>query len=341
MATELKNRFRCHGQQFVTLALIVLGIACVAGPTPTPLCPVELPTTDIVFQRYPAEGYDSTMRLGFINADGSNFEEQELMEDPGGLPTWSADGNWIFYRWGPALTHSSTARGYVAVAGRHTCNGTMLWGGGRLRAVPGQGNSVLTPISGIDDPYIREVAIVDPISCKEIEIIYSLGHSEKIGLYNPTLSVDGLLALLFFNPYDNTEAGATIKIINLETKTEIEVGHGVAPSWSPDGQWLTYTARDGIYLTQFDGSASRRVVDYDSYQLAAPIPVESNVWRDWPPYPEWSPDGRQLVYHLWENGQYNIHKLNLETGDDTIIFEGGLYPHWRWSSSASSDTVEE
>ena len=50
--------------------------------------------------------------------------------------------------------------------------------------------------------------------------------------------------------------------------------------------------------------------------------------------PEWSPDGQWLVYHLWENKQYNIHKLNLETGEDEVIFEGGLYPHWRWASES-------
>jgi len=200
--------------------------------------------------------------------------------------------------------------------------------------VPGQENVVLTPLTGGEDLYLHEVGIVDPVTCEIVEIVYHFGYSERMFLCDPALSVDRLLALQFYNPYDNTEARSTIIIKNLETGEETEIGYGVGPSWSPDGQWLAYTARDGIYVTRPDGSDSRRVVDYRSPAKSVPVPPHGNVWRDWPPYPEWSPDGQWLVYHLWENEQYNIHKLNIETGEDVVIFEGGLYPHWRWASES-------
>lgn len=322
---------RDKGDWFVLFVSALLLVAMV-GSCSTPL--PDLPDTDLVFQRYPVVDYDESTVLGFINADGTSFEEHELIKESGGLPAWSSDGKYIFYRWDPPSTMSSSiGQAYVAVAGGCTCRGSGLWGSGRLRAVPGRENVVLTSVYG-EEPYMQQVGIVDPIACEVLEIIYRFGNSNEVSLDDPMLSVDGLLALQLYNPYDDTEARSTVTVINLETGRETEIGHGVGPSWSPDGQWLAYTARDGIYVTRPDGSDRRRVVDYSSPTQSVPVPSHGNVWRFWPPYPEWSPDGQWLVYHLWENQQYNIHKLNLETGEDVVIFEGGLYPHWRWTSQS-------
>ena len=324
---------RDKADRFVLFVSALLFVATVGGcSVPLP----DLPDTDLVFQRYPVVDYDESTVLGFINADGTGFEECDLVKESGGLPTWSLDGKQVFYRWDPPGTMSSSvADSLVAVAGMHTCSrGSGLWGSGRPRAVPGRGNAVLTAVSKGQDPYMREVGLVDPITCEVIEVVYHFGYSEKIHLCDPVLSVDGLLALHFLDIYDGTEAESTIVVIDLEAGEETEIGYGVGPSWSLDGQWLAYAARDGIYLARPDGSENHRVVDYDSYSLSVPVPSRGTVWRFWPPYPEWSPDGQWLVYHLWENEQYNIHKLNLETGEDEVIFEGGLYPHWRWASES-------
>ena len=318
---------------WLSLFVSVFVLVATVGSCSMPSLP-DIPDTDLVFQRYPVVGYDESTVLGFINSDGTSFEERELIEESGGLPTWSSDGKYVFYRWDPPSTiSSSTGQAYVAVAGGRTCRGSGLWGSGRLRAVPGQGNVVLTSVSG-DNPYMHQIGIVDPVTCEIVKVIYHFGYSERVHLRDPALSMDGLLALQLLDIYDGTEAESTVVVINLETGKETKIGYGVGPSWSPDGQWLAYTARDGIYLARPDGSENNRVVDYDSYGLPVPAPSHGTVWRFWPPYPEWSPDGQWLVYHLWENKQYNIHKLNLETGEDEVIFEGGLYPHWRWTSES-------
>ncbi|HMB23559.1 MAG TPA: hypothetical protein VKP08_12035 [Anaerolineales bacterium] len=54
----------------------------------------------------------------------------------------------------------------------------------------------------------------------------------------------------------------------------------------------------------------------------------------------WSPDGKWLVYHKWVGTDYNtgtdpssnaIYKLNIKTGEEIKILDGGIYPYWRWS----------
>jgi hypothetical protein len=329
------SRFGFFSSLVSALLLLATAGSCrTLAPPPPP----DLPDTDLVFQRYPVVDYDESTVLGFINADGTGFEEHELVKESGGLPTWSSDGKLVFYRWWPPSTMStSTGDAYIALAGMHTCpRGSGLWGSGRPRVVPGQANAVLTAVTNAEVPYVREVGVVDPITCEIKDVIYHLGYSERIYLCDPALSVDGLLALRFFNTHNSIETESTVVVIDLNTGEETKIGYGVGPSWSPDGQWLAYTAHNGIYLARPDGSESHRVVDYDSYNLSVPVPSQGNVWHFWPPYPEWSPDGRWLVYHLWEDGQCNIHKLDLETGEDEVVFEGGLYPHWRWTSTGAS-----
>jgi hypothetical protein len=319
----------CSFTLFISmLLLIMIGAGCGITIKPTSKPAVSLPSKDIVFQRYPVVDYEHSTVLGFINADGTGYvEEQGLVEKSGNLPAWSADGRLILYRWWPPVTmYSSVGPGNLGVAGVHICKN--VEGAGRPRTVPGRENAVLTALVDPSEMNVKKVGIVDPMTCKVLEVIYDFGRSEDISLDAPTLSSDGLLALQLVDARDSTDAGSTIVVINLKIGEKTEIGHGVGPSWSPDGQWLAYTTRDGIYVTQPGGLDSHRIVDYDS-GLSVPIPSDLALWCAWPPYAEWSPDGKWLVYHLYENGQYNIHKLNLESGEDVVIFAGGLYPYWR------------
>jgi Tol biopolymer transport system component len=117
-----------------------------------------------------------------------------------------------------------------------------------------------------------------------------------------------------------------ITVIDLETQEECIVGKGVVPSWSSDGEWLAYTGADGIYIVRKDGTESQRVLEYCARCQETPSDIR---WNKWPPLPEWSPDGKWLVYHREERGKYAIYRLNLETLEEVLIVEGGLNPDWR------------
>lgn len=100
--------------------------------------------------------------------------------------------------------------------------------------------------------------------------------------------------------------------------------------WSPTGEWILYgtdrggNEREGFYLINPAGTEER--------ELLAP----SEAFRT---FGGFSRDGRRIAYATTErNGRdFDIHLLDLETGQDRNVFEGrmGLYPAaWRPDASA-------
>ena len=76
-------------------------------------------------------------------------------------------------------------------------------------------------------------------------------------------------------------------VLDLASGAIIRVGPGAndgAPQWSPDGEWLAFTARMndgmGVYVVRADGKEGRFLQHAHAWNLA----------------PAWSPDGRRLAY---------------------------------------------
>ena len=291
--------------------------------------PPVLPNTDIVFQHYPV-----TQMLGFVNADGTGFTELELVEKGGGIPTWSSNGRQILYRWGPP-DYPSRSRAYIAVGGLRICKKSDLWGVGRPHPVPQQDDLVLTPIDwtgGVRDK--PTVSLVDPLTCEVVKDVYQhepveSGDGADIILVQPALSVDDLLAVGLWT-FERSISYTRILVVDLTTGDEVEVGEGVGMTWSPDGEWLAYTQPHGIMIVRPDGTEKRRVLAEGFDHQRVPLPADGSVWWNWPPYPEWSSDGKWLLFHLWDGRQFNIYKLNVETEETQLVIENGVYPHWRW-----------
>ena len=79
--------------------------------------------------------------------------------------------------------------------------------------------------------------------------------------------------------------------------------YDVAPSRSPDAEWITFASnRDGnweIYIGRADGSEQRRV----TYNTTA-IDID----------PMWSPDGNWIVYDSARDGNWELYMINVGTG---------------------------
>ncbi len=91
------------------------------------------------------------------------------------------------------------------------------------------------------------------------------------------------------------------------------------------------TGLNGIYVVEIASGAARRLVEYykgtdDGKDFDLSIP---------PAAPRWSPDGAWLIYHKCKLRSYcqgvedySIFKVNVETGVESKVVDGGLFPDW-------------
>lgn len=310
--------------QFKTVCCVLL-ISIVVAVTTGCLrtVPAQLPNTDIVFQTMAydnGQGYS----FAFVNADGSDLTVVELNQGVGAaiLPAWSADGKTLIFRGEVRIPDVNyLGRFFVLRAGQSLtmCPPEHTQGGGPLFITADGKQAVMNVAPELPDKLV----------------LLNLNNCEITNTFLTVRAFGGAITsskreVVFWQEED-------IGVFDLDFATHTIVGHGIAPRWSPDDQWIAYTGRDGIYVVKRDGTGSRRIVLYKAYRQYWTGPA----YEDWPPLPSWSPDGKWLVYHkcmlpddqVCEKSnvsQYAIFKVNVETGVEMRIVDGGLNPYWRW-----------
>lgn len=302
--------------------------------------PENFPQRDIVFQRAASWGYEEGGHsLGFVNADGSGLAVVEFRAlyigwAVASYPVWSPDGSTMVFRAGEPSRPGSgnlmvVRRGKV----RHCPGETFGWG----RAFFLKGDEEVLAGTWVDG---FRAAVINMEDCEVVRIYSNEGEEEY--LVDPAISPDGQLLAFVRWRREFPPTSPDIIVLDMISGAQMLVGQGCHPSWSPDGQWLSYTGQvydarrrdyiiEGIYIVARDGGQKRKVA---SCHLA-----NCNDWYPWPPAPSWSPDGQWLVYH-WcmvspctggtEAANYSIFKVNVETGEEIKIVDGGLNPYWRW-----------
>ncbi len=146
------------------------------------------------------------------------------------------------------------------------------------------------------------------------------------------LSSQGWLAVSRIFRKNRELVAADIVVIGPASQDEQVVGHGLAPAWSRDGEWLAFTGIDGIYIVRKDGSEMRRLVEIDAFHRKG-----LGLWSGRVSIASWSPDGEWLVYDWLSPDGPIICKVNVESGVETEIFQGGIYPDWRWDSDSTGE----
>ena len=85
------------------------------------------------------------------------------------------------------------------------------------------------------------------------------------------------------------------------------------PSWSPDGRALAYDAGGDIFV--FDiASRSSRSLTHDEYGAYDEY---------WDAQAVWSPDGGTIVYDSFREGSWNLHQLELASGQVRALTPAG------------------
>jgi len=295
-----------------------------------------LPDRDIVFQldtHYTGGGED---RIGFINADGSGETYLYTVKVAAVVePIWTDDGNLLLF-----VNPADYIEGITQEGFRMRLEGS-YW-------VPN-----ISPIHGKEEVLI-ESSHEDRYVIKRIDLnsgeVLEIYQVCKYKIDDPDDTPEGISLgtnnlynqqLLYERWWVSEKSVIHAELIVLNTDTnerhillenrgdEQNTPYIMNPAFSLDGQWIAYTANDGIYLIRSDGSENHQIVKSEIVNLGY-----------WPPVASWSPDGQWIVYHRCmlndkESCRYNVEdstifKYNIETGEEIPLVEGGVNPYWRW-----------
>lgn len=106
------------------------------------------------------------------------------------------------------------------------------------------------------------------------------------------------------------DASSDIYVMNLDGSNNRKIlTKAVCPVWSPDGKRIAYQSpidngSSQIFVANSDGTNSKQLTSTYS----------SRIWPGWAPDgnydPQWTPDGKKIVYVSWEDEDPEIHIMN-------------------------------
>jgi len=103
-------------------------------------------------------------------------------------------------------------------------------------------------------------------------------------------------------------------------------GYAVSPSWSPDGQWLTFAWKRN-YGPGIPGGQDIYLMDVASKQWSQLTHDTGN--ND---FPSWSPDGRHIVFQSSRSGTTEIWTMLADGTEQHQLTRSGqnTQPNWSW-----------
>ena len=259
--------------------------------------------------------------LTFLDEESETTYELEIREKFG-VPVWSLDGISLFGLSGfsPGLYGGWPAFWNIQTGRVKTCK-TQFPVGTRVQDAGNPDNPMEVVFSRV-----RSIDFFDISTCKYGKnlVNYDIAGrgSYVIAGFSYSRSEE---TLVFSMSIDQFSEIFRIISLDLKSKREVILTEGINPDLSPDSQFIAYLGMDGaLYLMKADGSEQKLLVEelfWDSYHT------------DYAVQPEWSPDSKWLVYHrcVGDNppiSDCTIYKVNIETGIEVKLAEGGVFPSW-------------
>lgn len=277
---------------------------------------IILPETELIYV-----AGDNT--LGFINADGTNFETifiQPFYDDTDEitLPSWDKNASNIVFLMGPHRSSVSYPRQVFVWQPSKThyeicINAPLITTVYSIEISP-DGQKVFYSKG-------RDLFMMNLDTCKETKLItlnniaFATINWKNNDLVVSKLEDDRLLYI------PNNQQGE---------KKAFYLADGSRPAFSPDGERIVFVRNDGIYLVDIDSSSERLLFSrlYNDFEAE----------NGFTPYPRWSPDGQYIVFHDCEKSRcytgpdgYGIYTMNIETLEKTYVVSNGVSPYWRWA----------
>jgi Tol biopolymer transport system component len=151
-------------------------------------------------------------------------------------------------------------------------------------------------------------------------LTYGCGGQQAVDHGGSLLSEEGRIAFMRATSFDGPDIESDVYTINVdgsgETRLTDTPGLNGFPSWSPDGEKITFASdRDGgnweLYVMDADASEQRRLTN---------TPEDESVSA-------WSPDGEKIAYAIDVIENPSIHVMNAD-GSNRRRLADGNWPTW-------------
>jgi len=296
------------------LAMILFLSAC------SPAWARKVPSGQIV---YITELYDP-FQLTFLDME-TGITQDVAVSDLFNMPEWSHDGNYLF---GLSKYPKINLDGYPAywdlVNGNFARCKTDLAPVDQIQDAGNSDNPLEVVLANAGD-----IILVDLGNCEITRILADRSNvPERSDLYALTSFSYSRSSGIMILELSNKTKFREYEIVShdLVTHKEVVLSEGIRPAISPDGQYIAYLGMDGaLYLMKPDGSEKEILIDELFWE---------SRYDFLSPRPRWSPDSKWLVYHRCVGDYSNvddctIYKVNIETGIEVKLAEGGMFPSWR------------
>jgi Tol biopolymer transport system component len=304
---------------------------------------VVLPDTEIIFQTTTL--YDSSeendFQVGFVNSDGTGRTFFTIPKSARWWVTPYLDPKSIVF---PIISDDNALLifGTSAAPGYHAS--LIIWEIGDRAKECDTDTHVLSTV--LRSSFVSDQVILVWVNNFSFPLgLYEIDNCGRHGSATEIISSDSTYQY-FWNGnvskdqtwfvYSHGEEGKQIIYLrNLLTEEEKSLGVGAEPVWSPDGSKIAYISANGISIMDTEGT-SQLLVEYQNPEHGG-TPATAG---DWPPILSWSPDSRWLTYHKCtlppsedtlcrSIEDFSIFKVNITTGEETLITDGGLNPYWK------------
>ena len=300
------------------LLSLTLG-ACTDNPAAPPTGPF-----DIAFTREPVDGA-TPPEVWVMRADGTN-QKQVTENGVAWMPRLSPDGSQIvFESIGTELDIMDVKTGArrklasgVPCCAQWSPDGTVI---------------AFTNSTGLYTPH--QIFIIDPDGTNLRQLTSDASYtdtsfSKDVASWSP----DGN-RILFTAEYDNVPNPTTALYVMQKDGTGMTPitdttagGVGNSAAWSPDGRMITFVADGGfIGMSQLRYHSTIHTMNADGtgrVQLSADTSKDS--------FPNWSPDGKQILFSSERDGHSQIYVMNADGTSQRRLVTSSTndrYPSWR------------